>query len=227
MKSPADNRAQEREEMLRVIETQARNTAGWTGRRQFAPAVMQAMRCVPRHQFVPVSEEAVAYIDGPLAIGYGQTISQPYMVALMTDLVEIQVDDVVLEIGTGSGYQAAVLAQLASELYTIERVPALAEAAGRRLGELGYGNVHLRLADGYEGWQEHAPFDAIVVTAAASAVPAPLVTQLGRGGRMVIPIDRGSYRQDLMLLVKDQAGRVSERSILPVAFVPLRRSVEQ
>ena len=222
-----DDRVREREEMLRSIETGARETASWTGRPHFAPAVMEAMRLVPRHRFVPPSEEAVAYIDGPLAIGYGQTISQPYIVALMTDLAEIQADDVVLEVGTGSGYQAAVLAELASELYTIERVAALAEAARHRLRQLGYDNIQLRLGDGYDGWREQAPFDAIVVTAAAAEVPAPLVAQLSRGGRMVIPVDRGGYSQDLKLIVKDQTGRVSERSVLSVAFVPLRRSVER
>jgi protein-L-isoaspartate(D-aspartate) O-methyltransferase len=188
---------------------------------------MKAMGCVPRHRFVPPSEETLAYVNGPLAIGYGQTISQPYIVALMTDLAEIQADDVVLEVGTGSGYQAAVLAELANELYTVERVPALAEAARRRLKDLGYGNVHVQLGDGYEGWREQAPFDAIVVTAAASEVPPPLVAQLSRGGRMVIPVDTGAYSQDLKLIVKDEAGRVSERSILPVAFVPLKRAVER
>ena len=219
--------SRERDEMVRGIEVEAQDTVTWTGRSHFAPEVMKAMHSVPRHRFVPPSEEAVAYIDGPLAIGYGQTISQPYIVALMTDLAEIGVDDVVLEVGTGSGYQAAVLAELASELYTIERVPALAEAARRRLRGLGYGNVQVRLGDGYEGWREQAPFDAIVVTAAAREVPPPLVAQLSRGGRMVIPVDKGAYSQDLKLIVKDRAGHVSERSILPVAFVPLKRFVER
>lgn len=227
LKSCQGEYLREREEMVRGIEVEARDTETWTGRSRFAPAVMDALRCVPRHRFVPPSEEAVAYINGPLAIGHGQTISQPYMVALMTDLAQIDGDDAVLEVGTGSGYQAAVLAELASELYTIERVPALAEAAGRRLRELGYGNVQSRLGDGYEGWPEQAPFDAIVVTAAAGEVPPPLVAQLSRGGRMVIPVNQGAYSQELKLIVKDQAGRVSERSILPVAFVPLKRSVER
>jgi S-adenosylmethionine synthetase len=226
LKGQRDDRSAERDQMLRGIESGARETVSWTGRSHFAAAVMEAMRCVPRHRFVPPSEETVAYIDGPLAIGHGQTISQPYIVALMSDLAEIQPDDVVLEIGTGSGYQAAVLAELASELYTIERVPALAEAARCRLKALGYANVQVRLGDGYEGWREHAPFDAIVVTAAASEVPPPLVAQLSRGGRMVIPVNTGAFSQDLKLVVKDQTGQVSERSVLPVAFVPLMRSVE-
>ncbi|MGF1613466.1 MAG: protein-L-isoaspartate(D-aspartate) O-methyltransferase [Gammaproteobacteria bacterium] len=222
-----DERSPERDEMVNGIARQAQETAGWTGRDHFAPSVMAAMRCVPRHRFVPPSEEAVAYVDGPLAIGHGQTISQPYIVALMTDLADIQADDVVLEIGTGSGYQAAVLAELARELYTVERVPALADAARRRLKALGYDNIEVQLGDGYEGWPEQAPFDAIVVTAAAPEVPPPLVAQLSLGGRLVIPVHVGAYSQDLKLVVKDPAGRVSERSVLPVAFVPLRRAVER
>lgn len=220
-------RVRDRDDLVREIGRQVRETANWTGRSHFDPAVMEAVRSVPRHRFVPPGEEALAYVDGPLAIGYGQTISQPYIVALMTELAEVQADDVVLEIGTGSGYQAAVLAELASELYTVERVPALAQAARRRLQELGYCNIQTRLSDGYEGWPEHAPFDAIVVTAAAPEIPPPLVAQLSRGGRMVIPINKGGYSQELKLIIKDGAGRVSERSILPVAFVPLQRAVER
>jgi protein-L-isoaspartate(D-aspartate) O-methyltransferase len=176
---------------------------------------------VPRHEFVPERLRRQAYANRPLPIGYGQTISQPYIVALMTDLVEPGADDRVLEIGTGSGYQAAVLATLVGEVYTIEIIEPLGLAARARLERLGYDNVEVRLGDGYYGWPERAPFDAIVVTAAASHVPPPLIQQLKPGGRMVIPVGSRFLVQQLVLVTKDADGRVTTRQLLPVRFVPL------
>jgi len=183
--------------------------------------VLQAMLEVERHRFVPQRLQSEAYANHPLPIGHGQTISQPYIVALMTDLVGPGPDDVVLEIGTGSGYQAAVLGKLVKQVYTIEIIEELAEEAQLRLERLGYGNVTARLGDGYFGWEEHAPFDAIVVTAAASHVPPPLVEQLKPGGRMVIPVGGRFTVQYLLLLEKTAAGEVLTRQITAVRFVPL------
>ncbi len=160
----------------------------------------------------------------PLPIGHGQTISQPYIVALMTELLAPKAGDVVLEVGTGSGYQAAVLAELGARVYTIEIVPPLANSAALRLEQLGYSNVEVRLGDGYYGWPEHAPFDGIIVTAAANAIPPPLIEQLKPGGRMLIPVGAPFSAQELIVLVKDTKGKVSTRSVLPVAFVPLTGS---
>lgn len=215
-------RTSDRAEMVRTIEREAHDTAGWTGRTTFRTEVLAAVGRVPRHRFVAPGEASVAYVNGPLPIGYGQTISQPYIVALMTDLAQVEPDHVVLEVGTGSGYQAAVLAEIVEQLFTVELVPELAERAQRCLRELGYRNIELRIGDGYAGWAEHAPFDAIVVTAAASHIPPALVAQLRRGGRLVIPVATGAYGQELKLVSKDQQGQVQERSILPVSFVPLR-----
>jgi len=184
------------------------------------PRVLRAMAKVPRHLFVPPHLHAQAYADRPLPIGQGQTISQPYIVALMTQLVRPQPGDKVLEIGTGSGYQAAVLAELAGEVYTIEIIPELAEQAKRRLKELGYENIHVRTGDGYKGWPEVAPFDAIVVTAAPSHVPPPLLEQLADGGRLVIPVDTSIYQQTLKLITR-QGDNYREEDITGVAFVPL------
>jgi protein-L-isoaspartate(D-aspartate) O-methyltransferase len=183
--------------------------------------VLDAMRDVPRHCFVPRRLRADAYADHPLPIGSGQTISQPYIVALMTELLRVNPADRVLEIGTGSGYQAAVLSRLASRVFTVEIHPALAEEAGARLKALGYGNVAVRCGDGTLGWKEHAPFDAIIVTAAARDIPAPLVRQLKPGGRMCIPVGERLQVQSLVLIEKAQDGSVSKRSVLPVRFVPL------
>ncbi|MGB5541145.1 MAG: protein-L-isoaspartate(D-aspartate) O-methyltransferase, partial [Gammaproteobacteria bacterium] len=166
-------------------------------------------------------EQARAYDNRPLSIGYGQTISQPYIVALMTDLLDVGPDATVLEVGTGSGYQAAVLSGLVASVYTIEIVPQLGERAQGVLARLGYDNVEVRIGDGYYGWEEHAPFDAIIVTAAASHVPPPLVRQLKPGGRMIIPVGSRFMVQELLLVEKTAAGEVSTRQILPVAFVPL------
>jgi protein-L-isoaspartate(D-aspartate) O-methyltransferase len=182
---------------------------------------MQTIGKVPRHEYVPEQYREFAYENRPLPIGYGQTISQPYIVALMTDLLAIKPGDRVLEIGTGSGYQAAVLAELASRVYTIEIIEGLAERARKVLFQQGYTNIETRVGDGYYGWEEQAPFDAIIVTAAASHIPPPLVTQLKAGGRMIIPVGSRFMVQQLVLVEKDNAGNVSTRQILPVQFVPL------
>jgi protein-L-isoaspartate(D-aspartate) O-methyltransferase len=182
---------------------------------------MRAMDAVPRHRFVPPRSVASAYANRPLAIGHGQTISQPYIVALMTELLEPEPGDVMLEVGTGSGYQAAVLAELAARVYSIEIIAPLAESATARLRELGYRNVQVKSGDGYYGWPEHAPYDGIIVTAAASSIPPPLVAQLKPGGRMMIPVGAPFHTQDLILLQKDEQGKVTTTSVLPVAFVPL------
>lgn len=184
--------------------------------------VLNAMRTVPRHLFVPEGEQDYAYGDHPLPIGYGQTISQPYIVALMTDLLELRQGDKVLEVGTGSGYQAAILAEIPSiEVYTIEIIPELAESAQERLESLGYTDVHCRQGDGYYGWPQYAPFDAIVVTAAPDHVPQPLVDQLAPGGRMVIPVGPPGGYQTLWKLVKQPDGEVKNYNMGGVAFVPL------
>ena len=182
---------------------------------------MAAMAAVPREQFVPESSRHYAFANGPLAIGHGQTISQPYIVALMTDLLAPGPQDSILEIDTGSGYQAAVLAQLVRQVYSVEIIAALATAAGQRLAQLGYDNVSVRQADGYHGWPEHAPYDGIVVTAAAPQVPPPLVQQLKRGGRMVIPIGAAFQTQQLMLVEKRADGALTTRQLMAVRFVPL------
>jgi protein-L-isoaspartate(D-aspartate) O-methyltransferase len=182
---------------------------------------MTSMSTVKRHELVPQQERRFAYENRPLPIGYGQTISQPYIVALMTELVEPNADDVVLEVGTGSGYQAAILAELVDHVYSIEIIEALATRAKSDLARLGYKNITTRLGDGYYGWEEHGPFDAIVVTAAASHVPPPLVEQLKPGGRMVIPVGGRFMTQTLLLLEKTEKGEVITRQFGAVRFVPL------
>ena len=182
--------------------------------------MLRALGEVPRHEFVPSEERPYAYENRPLPIGHGQTISQPYIVAVMTDLLGPRPGDRVLEIGTGSGYQAAILARLVKQVYTIEIVPPLGETAHARLQRLGYDNVQVRLGDGYYGWEEHAPFDAIVVTAAAGHVPPPLLRRLKPGGRMVIPVGSRFQTQQLVLVEKDPGGRLVMRQLLPVRFVP-------
>jgi protein-L-isoaspartate(D-aspartate) O-methyltransferase len=200
---------------------EVRTYAGYAGDDPFSDAVLATLGRVERHQFVPPGQAGHAYENRPLPIGHGQTISQPYIVALMTDLVEPDEDDVVLEVGTGSGYQAAVLAELVDHVYSIEIIEALATSAARRLERLGYDNVTTRLGDGYYGWEEHAPFDSIIVTAAASHVPPPLIEQLKPGGRMVIPVGAQFMTQLLLLLEKDADGKVVTRQIGAVRFVPL------
>jgi protein-L-isoaspartate(D-aspartate) O-methyltransferase len=185
--------------------------------------VTGALRSVPRHLFVPATERARAYQDSPLPIGDGQTISQPYIVALMTELVRPQPGDRALEVGTGSGYQAAVLSRLVSHVYTIEIIEGLAREARQRLERLGYANVTVRVGDGYAGWPDRAPFDIIMVTAAPNEVPPPLLDQLKPGGRLVIPVGPVFDVQELLLIEKDPSGQTRTRRVAPVAFVPLRR----
>jgi len=210
-------------EMLRDIRREMASTTGWVGKDQLDARVMAAMAAVPRHEFVPEEEQADAYRNGPLPIGHGQTISQPYIVALMTDLLAPAADQVVLEIGTGCGYQAAVLSRVVRQVYSVEVVPALAEAAAERLKALGYDNVRVRCGDGYQGWSEHAPYDGIIVTAAAPAIPSSLVAQLKPSGRMVIPVGPPYGSQTLCVVTRDTAGETHRREILPVAFVPMTR----
>ena len=189
------------------------------------PRVLQAMREVPRHLFVDAAERDRAYDDTPLPIPGNQTISQPYIVALMTELLDLAPGERVLEIGTGSGYQSAVLSRLAKEVYSIEILPELARRASERLKQLGYANVTVKEGDGYGGWPERAPFDGVIVTAAPERIPQPLLDQLAPGGRRVIPV--GGFFQELKLFEKDANGRVSERAILPVRFVPMTGEVEK
>jgi len=188
------------------------------------PAVLRAMGTVPRHEFVPESQQPLAYTDQALPIRHGQTISQPYIVALMTQVLELEPGESVLEIGTGSGYQAAVLAEITDQVYTIEILEPLAENARETLQRLGYENVHCRIGDGYRGWPEHAPFDAIIVTAAPDHIPQPLVDQLKVDGRMVIPV--GSYYQELILLRKGADGNLTRQGVIPVRFVPMTGEAE-
>lgn len=186
--------------------------------------VLRALRKVPRHLFVPEGSTGSAYGDFPLSIGYGQTISQPYIVAFMTELLKPGQDDIALEVGTGSGYQAAVLSEIVKEVFTIEIIPPLGRAAERRLKELGYENITVKVADGYYGWEDHAPFDCIVVTAASDHIPPPLIQQLKKGGKMAIPVGHPFRVQNLMLVEKSEDGEVKTRNILPVRFVPFRRT---
>jgi len=204
--------------MLEVVQAHAK--AGYAPA-AISPAVIAAMDRVERHEFVPEALRALAYEDRPLPIGYGQTISQPYIVALMTDLLELMPGDRVLEIGTGSGYQAAVLAELGLEVYSIEIVPELGDEAAARLDRLGYDKVATRVGDGYYGWPERALFDGLVVTAAAGHVPPPLIEQLKPGGRMVIPVGEPFRVQHLVLITKAADGTLRSRQLLPVRFVPL------
>ncbi len=219
--SAQDPYAAARRAMLDDITALARETQQETGRGVYAPRVMEAMARVPRHRFVPADEAAQAYANHPQSIGHGQTISQPFIVALMTELLDLKGRERVLEVGTGSGYQAAVLAELAREVYTIERLAPLAREAAARLAREGYDSVRTRTGDGYAGWPEAAPFDAIMVTAGAPEVPPALVEQLAPGGRLVIPVGAQRTGQALLLITKDAQGRVSRRSVLAVRFVPL------
>jgi protein-L-isoaspartate(D-aspartate) O-methyltransferase len=211
--APVDPYQRERD---RMVEQQIRDR-GVTHR-----PTLEAMRKVPRHLFVPEGVRRSAYADSPLPIGHGQTISQPYIVAFMTEVADVRQDAKVLEIGTGSGYQAAVAAELSDHVYSIEIVPALATRAAEALEGAGYQRVNVRTGDGYHGWPEHAPFDVIIVTAAAETIPPPLVAQLKDGGRMVIPVGPQFGAQNLVLVTK-QDGRIRTRTLMPVRFVPFTR----
>lgn len=226
MNTFAADMSDRRDRMIAEIEQLARETARETGRAVFDGRVMTAMRRVERARFVSPAQASQAYDNRPLSIGQGQTISQPYIVALMTDLLNVKPGDRVLEVGTGSGYQAAVLGEIAAEVFSIEIVEALARTASAALAAAGYRNVRTRTGDGYAGWSEVAPFDGILVTAAAPRVPQPLVDQLKNGGRMVIPLGRPQDVQALTVIEKDERGAVSQRKVLDVRFVPLTGSVQ-
>jgi protein-L-isoaspartate(D-aspartate) O-methyltransferase len=217
----AQDFAAERERLLADIDATYADTVRSTGLSAMSPTVRAALGKVERHRLVPPEQRALAYRNHPLPIGLGQTISQPYIVALSTDLLALKPQDVVLEVGTGSGYQAAVLAEIASRVYSIEIIESLGKEAEAKLKDLGYRNIEIRIGDGYRGWPEKAPFDAIVVTAAAPQVPEALVAQLKPGGRMVIPVGAFPDAQELLLLVKHADGRLERRNVLPVRFVPL------
>ncbi len=221
-----DRYAAPRKAMVDTIVALTRETAAETGRASLDSRVLTAMNKVPRHRFVPADQEPNAYANRPLPIGNGQTISQPFIVALMTDMLGLKATDRVLEIGTGCGYQAAVLAELAREVYTIEIVAPLAREAAARFAELGYRNVNARSGDGYRGWPAHAPFDAIIVTAAAPEVPPALIEQLKPGGKLVIPVGAQWSGQELRIIEKDQHGKTTTRNALAVRFVPLTREKE-
>jgi protein-L-isoaspartate(D-aspartate) O-methyltransferase len=212
-----DSRAQ----MIRLIEADVRDTSHYLKRSSLDTRVLEAMARVPRHEFVPGQLVDMAYQNRPLPIGHGQTISQPYIVAIMTDLLDIEPGQRILEIGTGSGYQAAVLAEIDARVWSIEIIPALGEQAQTRLRRLGYDGVEVRLGDGYHGWPEHAPFDAIIVTAAASHIPPPLLQQLKPGGKMIIPVGSRFSTQQLLLVSRNADDEFTTRQILPVRFVPL------
>ncbi len=217
----AVNYAKQRAQLIEEIEADIRFTSPQLGQKTLDERVRQALLKVPRHKFVPRWERPAAYMNRPLPIGHGQTISQPYIVATMTDLLNVEPNDVVFELGTGSGYQAAVLAELVSRVYTMEIIDDLGKKARQTLKRLKYDDVKVRIGDGYYGWEEHAPFDAIIVTAAGDHIPPPLVQQLKPGGRMVIPVGSSFLTQQLMLVQKKKDGTIRTRSILPVRFVPL------
>ncbi len=213
------NKGQQR--MIQDIESEVAFTRHMISRDHLDPRVMAAMREVPRDAFVPSDLRYAAFDNGPLPIGYGQTISQPYIVALMTDLLQLQPEHRVLEIGTGSGYQSAILSRLCRQVYSVEVVPELSKTAQQMFKQLGYDNIQIRTGNGYGGWPEHAPYDGIIVTAAASHVPPALIEQLKPGGRLVIPVGEPRSYQELILVEKDPQGEIHSRDILGVAFVPL------
>jgi len=217
----ADEYSAARAQLIAEIAQDVRDTSRYLGKEALDPRVLQALGTVPRHEFVPAEEQRFAYLNRPLPIGFGQTISQPYIVAIMTDLLNPGPADKVLEVGTGSGYQAAILSELVAQVYSIEIIEGLGQQAAQRLVRLGYDNVTTRVGDGYYGWEAAAPFDAIVVTAAASHVPPPLLKQLKAGGRMIIPVGSQFMTQELLLVTKRADGGITTRQILPVRFVPL------
>jgi len=216
----ADEYTLPRQQMVTAIQDDVHTTVEYIDKRPLNKLVMQAMNTVPRHEFVPANMRSKAYENRPLPIGFGQTISQPYIVALMTDLIQPQPGQRVLEIGTGSGYQAAVLSQLVAQVYSIEIIEQLGKSTAQLLTRLDYDNIKTRIADGYNGWPQSAPFDSIIVTAAISHIPPPLVKQLKNGGRMVIPVGTRFQTQYLTLVDKDQHGKITTRQVLPVTFVP-------
>lgn len=216
-----DERREKHEALLAIIDEEIANTARYTGVHTLSGPVRRAMLAVPRERFVPENLRAFACENRPLGIGQGQTISQPYIVALMTELLALEPGDRVLEIGTGSGYQAAVLAHIADRVYSVETLPELARGAATVLRSAGIDNVQIRVGDGSLGWLEHAPYDAIIVTAAARRLPPALVDQLRPGGRLVIPIGDPQETQSLQVITKTKDGSVGRRDVLPVAFVPL------
>jgi len=207
--------------MLSGIEEEVKFTRQFIGKNALDPKVMRAMRIVPRHEFVPKNQQMLAYINGPLSIGYGQTISQPYIVALMTDLIAVNKESIVLEVGTGSGYQSSVLACLVKQVYSVEVIPELIPLAQQRFDKLGYRNIEVKLGDGHLGWPEHAPYDGILVTAAADKIPELLLEQLKPDARLVIPVGPAYGPQELLLVHKQRDGEVNVENILAVAFVPL------
>jgi len=211
----------QRQALVNIIKTQVKRTSSFLSQEALDEQVINALLKVPRHEFVREADRPYAYDNRPLSIGYGQTISQPYIVAIMTDLLKLKKTDRVLEVGTGSGYQAAILAELADSVYTIEIIEPLARQAERNLKQAGYEAVHTRTGDGYYGWEEAAPFDGIVVTAVASHIPPPLIKQLKPGGRMIIPVGAQFMTQYLVLVTKGADGKITTRQILPVSFVPL------
>jgi protein-L-isoaspartate(D-aspartate) O-methyltransferase len=210
-----------RDQMIRLIEADVRSTSHYLKQSSLDPRVFEAMAKVPRHEFVPPQVIDKAYQNRPLPIGHGQTISQPYIVAIMTDLLDVEPDHRILEIGTGSGYQAAVLAEIGARVWSIEIIEALGIQVKTRLPRLGYDQVEVRLGDGYYGWPEHAGFDAIIVTAAASHVPPPLLQQLKPGGKMIIPVGNQFSTQQLVLITRGEDDEFITRQVLPVRFVPL------
>ena len=213
---------EQRREMVAVIRAIAEQ-APQIGKTALDERVLRAMAKVPRHEFVPIEVQSYAYLDRPIPIGFDKTISQPFMVAVMTDLLELKPDDVVLEIGTGLGYQSAVLAELASRVYSVEIIDELAQRAIRRLKQQGNTNVEVRIGNGYAGWPEHAPFDKVMVTAAPDLIPPPLINQLKAGGRMVIPVGLPDAQQ-LVLVQKDLNGKIATKEIMPVLFSLLEGS---
>jgi protein-L-isoaspartate(D-aspartate) O-methyltransferase len=207
--------------MLADIESEVKFTRSMIGKSALDPRVMKAMESVPRDKFVPGDVKSAAFYNGPLPIGDGQTISQPYIVALMTDMLSIEPSHRILEIGTGSGYQTAILSLLCKQVYTIECIAALSKNAAARLKELKYSNIETTIGNGYKGWPEHAPYDGIIVTAAASHIPEALIEQLKPGGNLVIPVGEAYMSQELMLVKKDEQGEIDIKSVLGVVFVPL------
>lgn len=210
--------------LVSEVEAMVSSTRAYLQQDGLDKKVLDAMRTVPRHEFVPIKRRFDAYENRPVAIGYGQTISQPYIVAIMTDLIKPKKGDKVLEVGTGSGYQAAMLAELGVDVYSIEIIEPLAKQAALNLKQAGYDKVHTRTGDGYYGWESEAPFDGIVVTAVASHIPPPLIRQLKPGGHMIIPVGSAFMTQYLVLVNKDAEGQITTRQVLPVSFVPLTGS---